>query len=1150
MREQLIDVTKVSSLNQIQHELQKNKNLSILGVGGSLKLLLALTCKKPVLYVAPNDSEAINIYETLKKHKGLSVELLQPSPDITFYHKAQNNDRNISRIKTIFNLLNGNTTAVITSVEALFSYFPNKDRFKSAIFSLSVKDIIEIIDLKAKFVNAGYAPADLVTMPGQFSVRGDIVDIFPVNEKFPSRIEFFDNFIESIKLFDPETQRSGEVKKDLTLCPCTNIYLTDDEIKLTIKKLERIKKTANLDPDENVNLEGVTSELIEKLSQNAKNFSMDFIFPLVEDTLSTIFDYLPANTVIFFDECKLIYDNLLNIDKDIKERKKSALNSGLVLNTSTTGYLTKEKILKNITSFNCATYQKLSNANRLFNPDAVISVRYAPVIKYSSNMNEFFSDIINWISDGYKIFIYAGNEENAKKIERNLTNQDLEIQQNPNAKLSDTSSAILPYFLSSGFVLPAEKIVVVGTYDLFPKPKQENRAVVKKTISVPKVGDYVVHAFHGIGRCEGITQLTGSFGTKDFIEVSYYGGDRLYVPIDQMDQLDKYSGGVAPKKLSKIGGADFGAVKEKVKKQIREMAFSLLNLYAEREQKQGVIYPKDDELELEFEQRFKYVETTDQLNAIKDIKRDMESGAVMDRLVCGDVGFGKTEVALRACFKTILYGKQVAFIASTTILARQHYNTCLERMGEFGVRIEILDRFRTNKEIKEVLNRLSNHQVDILCGTHRVLSDDVRFSDLGLVVLDEEQKFGVEHKEKIKLNAKNVNCLSLSATPIPRSLHMALTGIRDISVLETPPTNRVPTETYVTEYSDGLVKSVITRELARNGQVFIVYNRVESIYAFAEHIKSLVKDARIVVGHGQLSGKELEDVIYKFSSKQADVLISTTIIENGIDLPNANSLIVIDSDYLGLSQLYQIRGRVGRSTRQGYAYFTYNPRRVLSEEGSKRLEAISEFTEFGSGFKVAMRDLEIRGSGNVFGAEQHGHIEKVGYELYMKMLNNALAEIKGKPIEVDYDVQIKVNADAYIPESYIKYSDDRMALYKTISTLKTEKEVTELMAETLDRYGEIPIELTNLIKIGYIKNLAKKLFITEILLDNSKIRLTFKDEKSCLNNPKINEAILKFKPNAVLNVSNVATIEIRNLTGTEEDKLEILVKFLSLCNLK
>jgi len=637
--------------------------------------------------------------------------------------------------------------------------------------------------------------------------------------------------------------------------------------------------------------------------------------------------------------------------------------------------------------------------------------------------------------------------------------------------------------------------------------------------------------------------LSGNFGTKDYVVVKYRDNDKLYVPTTQMDLLSRFSGVDVPKKLSKIGGADFSAVKERVRESIKKIAINLLELYAKREKIKGYPFSEDNYLQKEFENAFPYTETEDQLTSIQEIKSDMEKPKVMDRLLCGDVGFGKTEVALRACFKAIMDGKQVAFVAPTTILSEQHYNTAKARMYDYGVSIEVLNRFKTKQQTEKILKGISDGTVDLVCGTHRVFSKDVEFKNLGLIVLDEEQKFGVEDKEKLKNKYPNIDVLTLSATPIPRTLNMSLTGIRDISVISTPPSERLPIQTYITEYTDSLVSDAISRELARDGQVFILFNSVEKIYGFAEKIRKIVPYANISIAHGQMPSKALENVFFDFYSRKSDILICTTIIESGVDIENANTLIVIDADKLGLSQLYQIRGRVGRGSRMAYAYFTYEYSKVLSEDAYKRLDAMSEFCEFGSGFKLAMRDLEIRGGGNIFGAEQSGHLQKVGYDLYSRMLSDAIKELKGEKIDSKKDVLIKVALDAYVPDTYVATSEDRMVVYKRISTVDSIESIEKLKSELVSVYGEIPKVVLSLIDISLVRQLASKLGAIEVSSFGAEVDIVFENATDITTNSDLAETIFKFRMSCSIDLSSRPLIKfVKNRLCSEN--FAVLKKFL------
>ena len=739
----------------------------------------------------------------------------------------------------------------------------------------------------------------------------------------------------------------------------------------------------------------------------------------------------------------------------------------------------------------------------------------------------------------YKIIICAGNQDQSQNVKNILLGHDINLKIVNKIDFFNNDSIIVSVGYETGFILPEEKVYVVGTYDIFPKKQAGNKLKSNKNsaFSIPKVGDYVVHEYHGIGICAGITQLSGNFGTKDYVVIKYRDDDTLYVPTTQMDLLSKFNGADKPKKLSKIGGQDFSAVKERVRASIKKLAFNLLELYAKREQIHGFAFSEDNDLQFEFENSFPYTETEDQLNSASEIKKDMEKPRVMDRLLCGDVGFGKTEVALRACFKAIMDGKQVAFVAPTTILSEQHYNTAKSRMYNFGVNIEVLNRFKTKKQQEDILRRIKDGEVDLVCGTHRIFSKDVEFKNLGLIILDEEQKFGVEDKEKLKNKYPNIDSLTLSATPIPRTLNMSLTGIRDISVITTPPSERLPIQTYITEFSDSLIKDAITRELNRDGQVFVLFNNVEKIYMFAEKIRKIVPDAIVAVAHGQMSSRELENTIYDFYNRKSNVLVCTTIIENGIDIENANTLIVIDADKLGLSQLYQIRGRVGRGAKMAYAYFTYEYAKVLSEDAYKRLDALSEFCEFGSGFKLAMRDLEIRGGGDILGAEQSGHLQKIGYDMYSKLLSETISELKGEKYKVKKEVVVRVAIDAYVPDSYVWSSEDRMGVYRRISIVDSIEMVEKLKSELFETYGEIPKVVLSLIDIALVRQLASKLGAIEVCSSGAEVDIIFEKREDITENEIIGEAIFKMGGTCLLDFSERPKLKfIKNRLCSENFK--------------
>jgi len=1122
--------------------VEQEKSCSIFGVSESLKVMLTSELNRSILYIASDVIGAKKIQEYYEQIYPKQTILFPAVPDNMLFKNYVPAEPYIERNSVLLSALTQNKKIIITSVDALLFPLPSVENFKKNIIELFVGENCLRDTLSKKLSDSGYLRVELVSSPGEYSVRGDIIDIYEISSLTPYRVDFFDDEIESISEFDPQTNKKGKNINKIVICPNTILFGDNND---AIKILEKLKTKNFESADEESEFKNVLSQLLTKLEINDKSYNLECVLPLVEKNTATLFDYINNETILCFDESKMVYDSLIAHTKEREERIKDFSHGSILLSTDC--FIKKDVILERIKRFTKIAFQKITSSNRFFDPDFVVNLKSNPTLRFVHSHTEFAKTIKSLLFHGHKVYIFTENLDNAKSLKTMFENHDVFIDIKENAKITDHESAIIPQLYAQGFNLPQEKIVVFGTYDIYAKKVQEKKysASRNNVFSVPKVGDYVVHSFHGIGICEGVTKLDGKFGTKDFIVVRYRDNDKLFVPIDQLNQLEKFSGGETPSRLSKIGGVEFAKVKAKVKEGVKKIAFNLIHLYAERDKLRGHAFPEDDMLQLEFENSFPYSETEDQLISLGEIKKDMQSGRVMDRLLCGDVGYGKTEVALRAAFKAVLGGKQVAFIAPTTILSEQHYNTALSRLKDFGVNIEVLNRFKTPKQVKFILSELALGKIDIIFGTHRLLSKDVEFNDLGLIILDEEQKFGVEDKEKLKVNHKNVDVLTLSATPIPRTLHMSLSGIRDVSIISTPPSIRLPIETYVTEQSDNLIYDAVTREMRRGGQTFILFNNVEKIYSFAARIKDIVKDAKILVAHGQMSGKELENIIYKFYSGDADVLVCTTIIENGIDIENANTLIVIDSDRFGLSQLYQIRGRVGRGNRLGYAYFTYNNDKVLTEEAYKRLEAISEFTEFGSGFKLAMKDLEIRGGGNIFGAEQHGHMQKVGYDMYSKLLAEAVNELRGISNLPKTETTVRLAIDAFIPDSYIISSEDRMTAYKNIAAIDSLDSYNSTQKSMESSFGTIPTETLNLLKISYARALASKCRIKEILSSEHEIRIIFEEDEKIVGNEKIGEAIYAFRSRCVLNLSNGNIIKFNKLSSAREN-LEEIIEFLSL----
>ena len=1131
---------------KLYRDLGAGNSCSVFGVQNSMRPAMVSNIAKNVLYLTA-DGVTANFAVEQFEHMGLKSKLFPAVQDSFLYKRAQSNEIYIKRTATLFDILNKNFDVVVAPIDALFSFLPSVKDFSAHVLKLKAGQNIEIEKIEKMLVEAGYKKEELISENGQFSRRGEVLDVFPIGDKHPFRIDFFDTEIETIKVFDIVTQKGTKEVKEIKICPFSDLFLTEDELEFLKIKVNALRKPESEDIDSATIFNSGLDEILSRLELHDRSYSLSPLSSYLEDFRSSIFDYLKMSGefVVVFDECKQIFDSLLNFEKENGERIKELKSQGVLLSANMPVGFDSKQILSNFENLTCLAFLKITNSNKFFKSKAVFNFKTIPASRYVHNLKEFSVDVKNYKFKGYKVFVFAGDDQQASSIKKVLNSHDIEIGTNAENFLS--TSAVVSKGYYSGFILPEEKIAVFGTYDIFPKKRQSGKLKLDKgnVFSVPKVGDYVVHQVHGIGVCEGVTQLSGTLGTKDYVVIRYRDGDTLYVPTSHMDMLDRFSGADAPKKLSKIGGQDFSAVKNKVRESVKKLAFNLIELYAKREQMKGFAFSEDNDLQREFENSFPYTETEDQLLSVEEIKKDMESQKVMDRLVCGDVGFGKTEVALRAMFKAIMDGKQVAFIAPTTILSEQHYNTARARMYDFGIEIEVLNRFKTKAQTEKILQGIELGKVDLVCGTHRVLSKDVNFKNLGLIVLDEEQKFGVEDKEKLKNKYPNIDVLTLSATPIPRTLNMSLSGIRDISIISTPPSERLPIQTYVSEYSESLVKDAITRELSRDGQVFILFNSVEKIYTYAERIRRLVPEAKILVAHGQMGAKEMEQVVYDFYHRKGDVLICTTIIENGIDIENANTLIVYDADKLGLSQLYQIRGRVGRGSRMAYAYFTYEYNKVLTEEAYKRLDAMSEFCEFGSGFKLAMRDLEIRGGGNILGAEQSGHLQKVGYDMYAKLLSDAIKELKGEKVEEERDVLVKVAVDAYVPDTYVSTSEERMIVYKRISAVDSIEAAEKLKVELFETYGKIPPVVLALIGIALARQTAKKIGATQIVSNGAEVDIIFDDKSKIVESNVIGEAVYKFRMNCALDMSVVPQIRFYKERLCSEN-FEQVKKFLLL----
>lgn len=1140
----LLDLRELGGvLQNIRQKVRSGVNTAVFTSNKAERIHIAWGMDNPTLFVVSDRVKAREVYEQYLEYED-NVTLLVERDDMLMYRKLSITSDITNRLSALYDFINGKSRIMVATSEALLQNFPTKSNIDKSRLLLAISDEFPPQKLIERLTQMGYVRVDSVMEKGDFSIVGDILSIFPDCGELPIRISFFDEEIESIKQFDLESMKSTENLDSIEIFSRIDPTFSDVNLEEVIAKAKKVIK--EYPETAKVRAKEIISELENKI--NANNFkNLNWLLPFC-DNLNSIEDILPQNTIIVFDDPKNIYDHAKLYYNDIVSRGKNLLEQGETTATHLKAIKKVDFFALLAEKFYTLGFANITSSNPIFAPQEIFNLNSPPVRSYYANYNSLFTDLKNFNINGFRVVLCAGDEHTARSFVSSLKDYNLYSRYVTNIAENFSGILVTPFGIKHGFNYPQSKFVLIGVNDLLKKREVSLMPKKRKSnvFTMPQVGDYVVHETHGIGLCSGVEQIVAFGVKKDFVVINYAEGAKLYIPVDQMDKLERYSGSDVQPKLSKMGGREFQKLKERVKQSVREMAFDLLELYRKRSQAKGYVYPPDSYWQKEFEDSFEYTETDDQLKAIAEIKSDMERGIVMDRLLCGDVGYGKTEVALRAAFKTVMENKQVAILAPTTILARQHYNTALARFNDSKIKCVLMSRFQSKEEVKQNLKKIASGEASIIVATHRLLSSDVVFRDLGLLILDEEQRFGVEHKEKIKTLKNNINVLTLSATPIPRTLNMALSGIRDISVLETPPKHRLPVETYVTELTDGLLIDAISRELDRDGQVYVLYNRVNDIEKIANKIMTLVPDSKVVIGHGQMSDTELEDAIDNFYTKKANVLVCTTIIENGIDLADANTLIVFDADKLGLSALYQLRGRVGRSNKQAYAYFTTKPQKVLTSDALKRLTAISDYTDFGSGFKIAMRDLEIRGAGNVLGKEQHGHIAKVGYDMYCKLLKEVVEEISGGEIVSESDVDMKVDIDAYLDPKYIPSNNEKIKVYKDIAALQNIEELKEMQLDLKDRYGEANDGLCNLMYVAVIKNMAQEIGVKTVEINFKKCALHF--DNSVFKNEKVIYAVSDMTEECNFEIRENPSVifEIKNLNIRQ--KLELVIKFLKNCN--
>lgn len=1031
---------------------------------------------KRSLVVCYTDTEAAELYKELSFYSENVSRF--PSRELVFHDvEAVGLESEHRRIRALSNWEKGGI--LVTSVEAIMHYTLTPEHFINDRIELKVGDTIDPEYLKEKLVGMGYVNSLEVDGIGLFSSRGGIVDIYSPNMKLPVRIEFFDDEIDSIRSFDWETQRSVENLSSALVLVSREQIMNDKE---RGRLVETLKKLSSDYPE---------NETLKHELEKAEN---GIAFPSVDKYIKSIYGYIPT-ILDFADECMLfvvdtdrIKERFKNFIHDRSEVIAQMIESGVIVNGGYDYYPDGDELVGRILNGFTVNISSLGNG---------ISLKSKQIVSFHGKLEYLYDDLTKWDKTGFTVVILVQNKDKAKNLFGVLKDKGYNCIVSSDKEVKKSAINIVPGFLKNGFEYADPGFVVISDREIFEKSKtrrilKDDNAKRIKSYNDINPGDYVVHRTHGIGIYDGIHKMTVNGITKDYLRVSYRDSDVLYVPVEQLDLLYKYSSSEDKAvKVNKLGGKEWSNTKSRVKKSTAEMAKKLVALYAEREKTKGFAFSKDTVWQRDFEDSFVYTETDDQLRSIEEVKTDMEKDRPMDRLLCGDVGFGKTEVALRAAFKSVMDGKQVAYLCPTTILAMQHFNTFSERMSAFPVKVEMLSRFRTKTEQEKIIRKLKTGEIDVIIGTHRLLQKDLEFSDLGLLIIDEEQRFGVAHKEKLKELKRSIDVLSMTATPIPRTLHMSMISVRDMSVLTQAPQNRYPVQTFVLEEDSRIIKDAINLELSRGGQVFYLYNRVQGIFKKADEIQKMFPDKVVRVGHGKMDETQLEDVMHGMVVGETDILVCTTIIETGLDIPNANTIIIENADKMGLAQLYQLRGRVGRSNKKAYAYLTYKRNKEMTETARKRLQAIKEFTEFGSGFKIALKDLEIRGAGDILGAQQHGHMDAVGYDLYCRILKESVDEATGAEVKEEAETSIDISVDAYIPERYISAAAQRIEMYKKISHIENEDDEFEVEDEMIDRFGDIPRAAQNVILVALLKAKARKAGISEISQKGDFLNITF-----------------------------------------------------------
>ncbi len=1110
-------LNKDQDLNNFILKTKQVKNSLITGANaGAFSLLLKQIISKlnePLILVEENENKAQNLYGELSAIlDSEQVQIFSLDATIATQTAVSSPDELSSRIQALSFLLSKKAGIVITTPQGLQYKLSNPTDFAQAKRVFIPEKEYELTELNNWLVHSGYQKEALVTKPGEFAIRGDILDIYPLDRENPVRIEFFGDEIDTVKEFNLATQRSTQEIDLVEITAAQDRVFSSDAIK---KAAEKIRKDMADAPAPEKTVKDHFTVALDNLDTGGLPQNYSFLVDYLIEKPSSLLDYLAPNGQILIDDFPLIKQSVETVNEQnaafiSDELKTGAMLPGQKLRADFDKVLSQDKHHRIYFSL----FQRSMGRLRL---GQMLNWQTREPEQFFSQMPLIKSELESYKKSGQTVILQADNDKRARQIDQTMVDFGLSLPIVGEDEIIEGQCQIVVAGYTSGFTLPTVKLVYLTERELFNKRPQRKKRIKTlenaqrlRNYTELKPGDYVVHINHGIGRFEGIKTLENNGVKRDYITITYQRGDQLFVPADQLSLVQKYVGseGKTPH-INKLGGSEWAKTKRKVQSKVEDIADDLIELYAKRESEKGFAFSPDDDLQRKFDDAFPYPETADQLRSIKEIKEDMENPKPMDRLVVGDVGFGKTEVALRAAFKAVQDNKQVAFLVPTTILAQQHYETIQDRFKDFPVNIATLSRFQTPAESKEIIEGLKDGKIDLVVGTHRILSKDVEFKNLGLLIVDEEQRFGVKHKERLKQLKANIDVLTLTATPIPRTLHMSMVGVRDLSVMETPPQNRYPIQTYVMEQIPSVVKDACLREIQRDGQVFYLHNRISDIDETVEKLQQLIPNARIASAHGRMSQNQLEDILYRFLNREFDILVTTTIIETGIDMPNVNTMIIEDADHYGLSQLYQLRGRIGRSARLAYAYFLYQPNKVLTEVGEKRLDAIRDFTELGSGFKIAMRDLSIRGAGNMLGAQQHGFIDSVGYDLYSQMLSDAIKERKGKKTVKKSNAEIDLKLEAYIPDSYIGDQEEKIEFYKKIKAVNSQEELDKIEDELIDRFGDYPVSVENLLAVAGLKVNADLAQVLNVLkISNDKIKVEFNNNASHkLEGPNIFKAL-------------------------------------------